>query len=164
MKPQKHYPHIINEAIRGNQIMLLDATKQPIGVTTVQQALIQAKQAALDLVLIAPKANPPVCMVADYGKFLYEHNKHNHAHKAPKLKEVQLSMNIDPHDLAIKVSHAAEFLDGGHGVKVILQLKGREKAHPELGRVQVEKFIQSLCPNKPVKIQAHGSSFHAYVN
>lgn len=144
--------------------MLLDATKQPIGVTTLIQALTKAKQSFLDLVLIAPKATPPVCMLTDYGKFLYEHNKHTTAHRSPKLKEVQLSMNIDPHDLGIKVNHAAEFLAGGHGVKVILQLRGREKAHPDLGRIQVENFLRALCPSKSVKIQSHGSSFHAFIN
>lgn len=122
-----------------------------------------AKQQGVDLILIAPKANPPVCLIGDYGKYLYSFRKQEHHPKQSKQKEIQLSANIFEHDLDIKVRHTKEFLAEGHAVKVILKLRGREKAHPEIGKQQMKQFLTKVFgTDKP--FQNLGTTFMAYLN
>ena len=104
----------------------------------------------MDLVEIAPNATPPVCRLIAFGKYRYEMakqekeaRKHQHANK---VKEIQLSPNIDPHDFAVKLQHGVDFLCEDMKVKITLRFRGREMAHKELGFQQVEKFVQSLTP------------------
>jgi len=113
-------------------------------------ALNLARQHAVDLVEIAPTATPPVCRLVDYGKFRYEQSKkdkeakkHQHANK---VKEIQLSPSIDPHDFGVKVNHAVDFLCEDMKVKVTLRFRGREMAHKEFGFQQVQKFIKDVTP------------------
>ena len=165
MNKHRKHQHLINEAIRVPQVFLLDPTKQPLGLKPIREAQNLARLQGVDLILIAPKANPPVCLIGDYGKFLYQQEKHEHKTKAPKLKEVQLSANIFEHDLDIKAAHAREFLATGHVVKTICKLHGREKAHPEIGRHQVELFITKTGKSlQDCKIQANGGTFIVYLN
>jgi translation initiation factor IF-3 len=109
-----------------------------------------ARANSVDLVEIAATANPPVCRLVDYGKFRYEQakrekesKKHQHANK---VKEVQLSPKIDPHDLGVKVVHAIDFLCEDMKVKVTLKFRGREMAHTEFGFKVVEQFLQEIAP------------------
>src|SRR5688572_31370336 len=109
---------------------------------SLNDALAMARQRGVDLVEIAAAATPPVCRLVDYGKFRYEQakkekesKKHQHANK---VKEVQLSANIDPHDFSVKLSHAIEFLCEEMKVKVTLRFRGREMAHQEFGFRQVQ--------------------------
>ena len=113
-------------------------------------ALNLARNQGVDLVEIAPNAVPPVCRIVDFGKYRYEiakkekeTKKHQHANK---VKEVQLSPKIDPHDLGVKVSHAIDFLCEDMKVKVSLKFRGREMAHKEFGFQVVNKFIQDITP------------------
>ena len=99
---------------------------------------------------VSPNATPPVCRIVDYGKFRYEQakkdkesKKHQHANK---VKEVQLSPQIDPHDFGVKLTHAIDFLCEDMKVKVTLKFRGREMAHKEFGFQQVKKFIAELTP------------------
>jgi translation initiation factor IF-3 len=126
-----------------------DDNKQ-LGVFPLGDALRMARERGVDLVEISPNANPPVCRLVDYGKFRYEQEKkekeqrkHQHANK---MKEVQLSATIDPHDFKVKLRHAIDFLCEDLKVKVTLRFRGREMAHQEIGMQQVEKFIQDLRP------------------
>ncbi len=98
-------------------------------------ALRKAQTLGLDLVEVAPTANPPVCKIVDFGKFRYDISKHSKDKKpgSSKLKEVKFRVNIDEHDYLTKVRHAEEFLDRGNKVRVQLQFRGREMAHQELG-------------------------------
>ena len=103
----------------------------------------------MDLVEIAPNATPPVCRLVDYGKFRYEQakrekesRKHQHANK---VKEVQLSPKIDPHDLSVKLKHAIGFLCEDMKVKVTLKFRGREMAHTEFGFEVVQKFLADIA-------------------
>lgn len=98
-------------------------------------ALKKAQSLGLDLVEIAPKANPPVCKIVDYGKFRYEAAKaeKERKHNASRLKEVKFRVNISEHDYITKIKHAEDFLDKGNKVKITLQFRGREMAHQELG-------------------------------
>ncbi len=112
------------------------------------EALTMARSQGVDLVEIAPNAAPPVCRLVDYGKFRYEQAKRDkeskkHQH-ATRVKEVQLSPKIDPHDLAVKVQHAVDFLCEDMKVKVTLKFRGREMAHTEFGFQVVRKFLAEI--------------------
>jgi translation initiation factor IF-3 len=114
------------------------------------EALNLARASGVDLVEIAPNATPPVCRVVDFGKFRYEQAKRDkeskkHQH-ATKVKEVQLSPKIDPHDLAVKIEHAVGFLCEDMKVKVTLKFRGREMAHTEFGFQVVQKFLGEIAP------------------
>ncbi len=117
---------------------------------TLGQALNLARAKGVDLVEIAPNATPPVCRVVNYGKFRYEQakrekesRKHQHA---TRVKEVQLSPKIDPHDLAVKTEHAIDFLCEDMKLKVTLKFRGREMAHTEYGFQVVQKFLAEMAP------------------
>ena len=109
-----------------------------------------ARANGVDLVEIAPNATPPVCRLVDFGKFRYEQAKRDkeskkHQH-ATKVKEVQLSPKIDPHDLSVKIGHAVDFLCEDMKIKVALKFRGREMAHTEFGFQVVEKFLSEIAP------------------
>ena len=109
-----------------------------------------ARANGVDLVEIAPNATPPVCRLVDYGKFRYEQAKRDkeskkHQH-ATKVKEVQLSPKIDPHDLGVKTGHAIDFLCEDMKVKVTLKFRGREMQHTEFGFQVIEKFLTDIAP------------------
>jgi translation initiation factor IF-3 len=113
-------------------------------------ALNLARANGVDLVEVAPNATPPVCRVVDFGKFRYEQAKRDkeskkHQH-ATKVKEVQLSPKIDPHDLAVKVGHAVGFLCEDMKVKITLKFRGREMAHTEFGFQVIRKFLEEIAP------------------
>jgi translation initiation factor IF-3 len=123
-------------------------------------ALRLAQAKGLDLVEIAPNATPPVCRIVNYGKFLYEEAKRTKDARAPqsasRMKELQLSASIDPHDLAVKRNHAIKFLCDEHKVRVKLRFKGRQKAHKEFGFDVVNRFIKEVAaygqPDSPPKL------------
>ncbi len=121
-----------------------------LGVMSLGEALTLARSHGVDLVEVAATATPPVCRVVDFGKFRYEQakrekesKKHQHA---TRVKEVQLSPKIDPHDLGVKVGHAIEFLCEDMKVKVTLKFRGREMAHTEFGFQVVQKFLNEIAP------------------
>lgn len=112
-------------------------THEQLGVIATPVAIRMAKERGVDLVEVAPNADPPVCKLIDYGKYKYaleKHKKEAHKHqKASKLKELKFRVGIDPHDYLIKMVHAEDFLAEGHKVRVQLQFRGRQMAHQELG-------------------------------
>ena len=112
-------------------------------------ALEKAYEMGLDLVLIAPTANPPVCKIMDYGKFRYERDKRDKEAKKKQqtveVKEVQLSCRIDVHDFNTKANNAIRFLNAGNKVRVVLRYKGREMAHQEIGYDIMKKFIEACA-------------------
>jgi len=136
-----------NGKIRAREVRVLDEDKKALGVMSLSDALRLAQQKGLDLVEIAATAVPPVCRIVDYGKFRYEQAKNEkHSQKAgDKLKEIQLSAVIDPHDFQTKVAHAIEFLSADIKVRVKLRFKGRQKAHKEFGFEVVNRFVQALA-------------------
>jgi translation initiation factor IF-3 len=129
-------------------VRLIDEDGQPLGIMTPMQALSIARERDLDLVEVSPMATPPVCRLMDYGRFKYEQAKReNEARKNQKttdLKEIRLSPRTDDHDLNVKIRKAEEFLGDGDKVKVSVRLRGRENAHPELGRQLLDKIIEAL--------------------
>ena len=119
-----------------------------IGVVSTQDALRQARELDLDLVEVAPQANPPVCRIMDYGKFKYERDvRQKEARKKQSrsgLKEIKFRPKIDPHDYATKKGHVERFLKGGNKVKVTIMFRGREMAHTELGRKILDRLVGDL--------------------
>lgn len=140
----------VNGKIRAREVRVIGIDGEQSGVMPLADAIRQAQSLGVDLVEIAPNATPPVCRVVDYGKFRYEQakrekesKKHQHANK---VKEVQLSPGIDPHDFSVKLNHAVDFLCEDMKVKVTLRFRGREMAHKEFGFQQVEKFLKEVTP------------------
>src|SRR5207248_11392646 len=118
----------------------MGSSGEQLGVMKLSDALRKAQGLGLDMVEIAPTANPPVCKIIDFGKFRYDISKQTKDKKpaSSKLKEIKFRVNIDEHDYLTKVRHAEEFLDRGNKVRVQLQFRGREMAHQELGTHLVE--------------------------
>ena len=119
-----------------------------IGVVPIQEALSMARQRGLDLVEVSPNADPPVCRMMDYGKFLYEKAKRERkARKAQKtidVKEIRLRPKTGEHDLSFKARDAERFLKEGHKVKVRVRFRGREITYPEIGRDVLQEFADRL--------------------
>lgn len=120
------------------EVLIIDDEGQKLGVTPILQALEMARERGLDLVEVAPNANPPVCRILDYGKFKYEQSKkEREAHKHQKqvvLREVRFKPKIGVHDIAVKRRVVEGLLAGGDKVKVSVMFRGREITHPEIGR------------------------------
>ena len=138
-----------NGKIRAREVRVLDETKQQLGVMSLNDALQLARVKGLDLVEVAPNAVPPVCRIVDYGKFLYEEAKRAKESQSrqtgSKMKELQISASIDPHDLGVKVDHAIQFLCADMKVRVKLRFRGRQRAHKEIGFDVVNKFVKALA-------------------
>ena len=141
--------HRRNGKIRAREVRVLDETKQQLGVMSLNDALRLAQGKGLDLIEIAPNATPPVCRIVDYGKFLYEESKRDKdsraSQSASRMKELQLSPSIDPHDLAVKRNHAIQFLCDDLKVRVKLRFKGRQKVHKEIGFEVVNRFVKEVA-------------------
>ena len=140
--------HELNEDIRDKEVRLIGSEGEQLGVFSSRDALEKAYAVGLDLVLIAPTANPPVCRIMDYGKYRYDRDKKEKEAKKKQqtvdVKEVQLSCRIDTHDFNTKANNAIRFLKGGDKVRVVLLFKGREMAHTDLGREVILKFQEAL--------------------
>jgi translation initiation factor IF-3 len=141
--------HRRNGKIRAREVRVLDESKQQLGVMSLNEALRLAQGKGLDLIEIAPNATPPVCRIVDYGKFLYEEAKREKesrgSQSASRMKELQVSATIDPHDFAVKRDHAIEFLCEDLKVRVKLRFKGRQKAHKEIGFEVVNRFVKEVA-------------------
>jgi translation initiation factor IF-3 len=133
----------------------LGASGQQLGVLKLSDALREAQSRGLDLVEIAPTANPPVCKIVSLGKFRYDLSKHDKDKKAggAKLKEIKFRVNIDEHDYLTKVRHGEEFLDRGNKVRVQLQFRGREMAHQEFGMQLMERVKGDLSGMSQVEME-----------
>jgi translation initiation factor IF-3 len=146
----------VNGRIRAREVrVILASTKEQLGVMRTSDALRRANSMGLDLVEIAPTANPPVCQIVDFGKYRYEIAKQDkdRKHSAARLKEVKFRVNIDEHDYTTKVRRAEEFLDKGSKVKVQLQFRGREMAHKELGDQLMERVKKDLDGMSQVEME-----------
>ena len=140
----------INGKIRAREVRVIGDDGQQLGIMSLPDAIGLARSRGVDLVEIAAAAQPPVCRIVDFGKFKYEQGKREKesrkTHSANKTKEVQLSTKIDPHDFAIKLKHAIDFLCEDMAVKTSLRFKGREMAHKEFGFQVMNRFITELGP------------------
>jgi translation initiation factor IF-3 len=138
-------------------VRLVGADGQQIGVVPTPDALRRARELDLDLVEVAPQADPPVCRIMDYGKFKYEEQRQ--AREARKkqhhvqLKEVKMRPGIEEHDFDFKIRHARRFLEEGNKVKLTMMFRGRQMAHPEFGRQVLDRVTISLQDLSKVEAQ-----------
>jgi len=144
----KDKSHLVNEDIRAKEIRVIGDDGSQLGVISSREALAIAEEKELDLVMIAPNANPPVCRIMDYGKFIYEQSKKEKEAKKKQniinIKEVRLSPTIEEHDLEVKAKNARKFLETGNKVKVTIRFRGREADYSHIGRKIVDSFYQLL--------------------
>jgi translation initiation factor IF-3 len=138
----------INGMIRVPEVRLIDHDGEQRGVVETSVAIQMAIDAGADLVEVAPNAEPPVCKIMDYGKFLYQQSKREKAAKARQhtitVKSIRMTPMINGHDLETKVEHTREFLGEGNKVKVFVMFRGRMITHKELGFATLEKVIELL--------------------
>jgi translation initiation factor IF-3 len=138
----------VNERIRVREVRLIDENGEQLGVQPTPDALRIARERGLDLVEVAPMATPPVCRLMDYGRFKYEQTKKERdARKNStkvELKEVRLRPKTDDHDIAFKTRNVQRFLEEGDKVKVTLLFRGREMAHPQIGRHILETVAEQV--------------------
>lgn len=138
----------INKRIRALNVRVIGADGSQVGVITTKEALLLAEKVKLDLVEVAPNSSPPVCKIIDYGKFRYDQTKREKENKKAqhqvKVKEVKLKPNIDEHDFMTKQKRARAFLEKGNKVKLSCFFRGREMAHPEVGKEVVRKMCEDL--------------------
>lgn len=132
-----------------------------LGVMSVQNAMNMAAEKNLDLVKIAPMAQPPVCKIIDYGKYRFELAKREKEAKknqrVVEIKEIRLSLNIDTHDFNTKINQAKKFIGEGNKVKASIRFRGREMGHPEIGLSTMKDFSEALSEvanvEKPAKLE-----------
>ena len=147
MRRQMENPHKINHEIRAPVVRVVGENVEP-GILNIKEAREIADRIGLDLVEISPTANPPVCKVIDYKKFLYEQKKKQKEIKAKTakivVKEIRLGPNTDDHDFNFKLNHAKKFLQDGAKVKVDVFFKGRSIIYKDKGEIILLKFAQEL--------------------
>ena len=138
----------VNEQIRVREVRLIDGEGEQRGIVPILEALKIAKEQELDLVEVAPQANPPVCKILDYGKYRFELEKKlrdsKKKQKVLKLKEIRMQPKIAEGDIEFKSKHIKEFLAEGNKVKVTVRFRGRELAHTELGLEVLKKVLNRL--------------------
>ncbi len=148
----------VNRQIRISPVRVVTAEGEQLGVLPVEEALAAAMERGLDLVEVAPMARPPVVKIMDYGKFKFEEAKAARAAKKKQhvihLKEVKYRPGIDDHDFDFKTRHAREFLGEGNKVKVTMMFRGRQMAHPELGRAVLDRVAAQLADVGKVEQEA----------
>ncbi len=135
--------------------MVIASSSEQLGVMKLQDALRRAQSLGLDLVEVAPNANPPVCRIVDFGKFRYEVAKQDKEKKqsTSKLKELKFRVNIDEHDYLTKIRRGEQFLDKGNKLKIQLQFRGREMAHKDLGDAVMRRVKADLATMAQVEME-----------
>ncbi len=148
----------VNEGIKAKEVRLVGPDGNQIGIKPIEEALQMAEEMDLDLVEVAPQAQPPVCKIMDYGKYRYEQTvKMKEARKKQSIvvyKEMKLRPKIDRHDYEIKRKHIERFLNSGYKVKVTIMFRGREMSHTELGKNLLEQLAEELADLGVVESEA----------
>lgn len=136
----------VNDRIRAPRVRVVTASGDQLGVMATRDALAKAKEIGLDLVEVAPNADPPVCRLIDYGKFKYMQAKmqKNSKSKAVRMKEIKLRVGTDVNDYNVKMGRTEQFLDHGHKVRFQLRFRNRENAHKELGLEVMAKVVEDM--------------------
>ncbi len=157
----------INDRIRAREIRVIDENGEQLGILPPFEALKIARERGLDLVEVSPTAQPPVCRIQDYGKFLYEKDKSDRAarkkQKIITIKEVKFSVTVDEHDYQTKKNQAVRFLGDGDKVKASLRFKGRQMAHRDLGYKIINRLILDIGDAGLVEFmpRMEGTTLHA---
>jgi len=139
----------MNHQIDADEVRLIDADGEQLGVLSRDAAMAKAEAAGLDLVEVSAKAQPPVCKLMDAGRAKYERKKRESSQRKKQtritVKEVKLRPKTGQHDFETKAGHARRFLEGGDKVKVTIMFRGREMAHPEIARAHIDKMVETLA-------------------
>jgi len=147
----------INHQIKDKEVRVINTDGSQLGIMPTEKAIALAEEKELDLCLISPKAVPPVCKIMDYGKYRFEMSKREkEARKKQKIieiKEIQLSPNIELHDMKVKAKKAFEFLESGDKIKVTIRFRGRQMAHTELGFEVMNKFYEIVQEKAAIELQ-----------
>lgn len=160
----------VNEDIRDKEIRVIGSDGSQLGILATKDALEKAYDEDKDLVMIAPNAQPPVCKIMDFGKFLFEQSKREKEakknQKVMDVKEVKMSSTIDTHDFETKVNQASKFLKNGDRLKVEVRFRKRTVAHPQFGEELLKKFAAAVSEIGVVDKQPkmEGRSFVMYVS
>ncbi len=145
-----------NREITAQKVRLIDPDGGMIGVVTIQEAMIKAREFGLDLVEISPNADPPVCKIINFGKYKYEAQKRaNEAKKKQKvvsIKEIKLRPNIGPNDYSVKLRSMVRFLEEGDKVKVTLKFRGREIAHQDIAFALMDRMVNDITEHGKVEL------------
>jgi translation initiation factor IF-3 len=140
------------------QVRVISAEGEQLGILETEEALRQAAEEGLDLVEVAPTADPPVCRIMDYGQYKYQQSKRQHEAKKHQkiihLKEIKLRPKTEEHDFLFKLKHAIEFVEAGDKVKVTVMFRGREMSHQELGRRLMDKFVTQIGEMATIEVPA----------
>ncbi|MBE2281598.1 MAG: translation initiation factor IF-3 [Ignavibacteriaceae bacterium] len=156
----------VNEEINVSRVRVIDENGEQLGILHVNEAIRLARQRELDLVEIAPKAEPPVCKIINFGKFKYEKQKREKTQRKNQqiqvLKEIRFHPNTDSHDFDFKTKHAINFLEEGNKVKAVVLFKGREMAYTEYGENLLNKFVERVQDiakvESPIKLEGRNMS------
>lgn len=149
----------MNEQIRAKEVLVIGPHGEQLGLKGIQDALTLANYAGFDLVLINSSTNPQVCKIMDYNKYKYEAKKKNKENLKKQretnleMKEYRLSVTIDIADFNTRIKNASKYLEKGHKIKVSIKFKGREMAHPELGRDVLIRFANAVADLATVEQQ-----------
>ncbi len=134
--------------IEAREVLVIGPEGEQMGVLTKQDAIAAAAESGLDLVEVAPNANPPVCRIMDFGKFKYQQSKKaqlaKKKQKTIQVKEIKVRPKTDDHDLETKAKHARRFLEEGNKIKVTVRFRGREIVHPERGEMVLGRLMNLL--------------------
>ena len=147
---------LINNQIRASKVRVIDEDGKNLGIFPLEEALKIAKERNLDLIQITDKADPPVCKISDYGKFLYQMKKRERGKRKEKggeVKGIRLGFNISEHDMETKANQAKEFLEEGNRIQVEMVLRGREKNLTEFAKEKIKKFLEILESKIPIKVE-----------
>jgi translation initiation factor IF-3 len=138
----------VNERIRAREVRVIDEEGAQLGVMQPYEAVRLARERGLDLVEISPTADPPVCKITDYGKFLYQQNKQAHqqrkSSRGSQLKEVKFRPATAEHDYQVRKNQIIRFLGEGHKVRAMIFHRGREMAHQEVGRAKMTRLLGEI--------------------
>jgi translation initiation factor IF-3 len=147
---------LTNNFIRAKEVRVISETGEQLGVMNIFSAIDLAKSKGLDLIQVTEKVEPPVCRIANYGKYLYQQQKKEKKVTKPRggeLKEIRLTFNISPHDMETRATQAKKFLEEGDKVKINMSLRGREKAMGQFATDKVKLFLENLNTLIPIKTE-----------
>lgn len=161
-KPKYDVPkYNVNDQIKAPEVRVVDHEGKPLGVLATETAIEAARVAGFDLVEVSPKANPPVCRFIDYGQFRYQKEKEARKQKSQgkevEVKGIRLSVRIGEHDLNVRKEQAFKFLERGDKLKIEIVLRGREKAHADIAREVITKFMGMLKEKYPLRVEQAAS-------
>ncbi|MFZ7157477.1 translation initiation factor IF-3 [Avibacterium gallinarum] len=160
--PTTNRPNRINEEIRAKEVRLIDQDGEQAGIVSLQEALNKAEEVNLDLVEISPNAEPPVCRIMNYGKFMYEKEKaakeQKKKQKVVQVKEIKFRPGTDEGDYQVKLRSILRFLEDGDKVKITVRFRGREMAHQDIGlnvleRVKEDTSEIAMIESAPGKLE-----------